>query len=96
MPPATPDHTPPCNDIITLKEKVAALEQWRQETDDIGRIREKVASLENWRTATEADLKAIHDVVSQVKLLMSLSIGGGGLSILTLIVTLIMLVTGNK
>jgi hypothetical protein len=29
-------------------------------------------------------------------LLMSLSIGGGGLSVLTLIVTLIVLVTGNK
>jgi hypothetical protein len=27
---------------------------------------------------------------------MSLSIGGGGVSILTLIVTLILLVTGNK
>ena len=95
MPPASP-HTQPCNDVTRLAEKVAALEQWRQETEDYGRIREKVQALETWRVATEADLKAIHDVVSQVKLLMSLSIGGGGLSILTLIITLILLVTGNK
>ena len=46
-------------------------------------------ALEAWRASTEADLKEIHDVVSQVKLLMSLSIGGGGLSILTLAVTLV-------
>ena len=64
--------------------------------DDIIVLKEKVASLETWRTAVESDLKEIHDVVSQVKLLMSLSIGGGGLSILTLIVTLILLVTGAK
>jgi hypothetical protein len=69
-------HIPPCDDIIILKEKVAALE--------------------TWRASTQMDLKEIHDVISQVKLLMSLSIGGGGLSILTLIITLIVLVTGNK
>jgi hypothetical protein len=74
MPPSP--HIPPCDDIIVLKEKVAALE--------------------TWRTSTQMDLKEIHDVISQVKLLMSLSIGGGGLSILTLIITLIVLVTGNK
>jgi hypothetical protein len=72
----TSPHTPPCDNIIVIKEKVAALEIWR--------------------TTTELDLKDIHDVVSQVKLLMSLSIGGGGLSILTLIITLISLFTGNK
>ena len=66
----------PCNEILILGEKVAALEAWRY--------------------ATENDLKEIHDVVSQVKLLMSLSIGGGGLSILTLIITLVLLVTGGK
>ena len=64
--------------------------------EDIVRLNEKVESLELWRTATEVDLKAIHDIVSQVKLLMSLSIGGGGLSLLTLIVTLVLLITGNK
>jgi len=72
MPPSP--HTPPCNDIIRLMEKVATLEQWRQETEDIGRIRTKVESLETWRAATELDLKAIHDVVSQVKLFMFPSI----------------------
>ena len=61
-------HLPPCDDIIILKEKVAALEAWRH--------------------ATEADLKDIREIISQVKLLMSLSIGGGGLSIISLIVTI--------
>ncbi len=69
-------HTPPCDDIIVLKEKVAALE--------------------SWRCSTEADLKDIREIISQVKLLMSLSIGGGGLSVLTLIITLILLVTGTR
>jgi hypothetical protein len=69
-------HTPPCDEIIVLKEKVAALEAWR--------------------INTEVDLKEIHDVLSQVKLLMSLSIGGGGLSILTLAVTFVLLVTGKR
>jgi hypothetical protein len=55
-----------------------------------------VAALEAWRTRTEADLQEIHDVISQVKLLMSLSIGGGGLSILTLAVTFVLLVTGKR
>jgi len=64
----TPAHTPPCDEIIVLKEKVSALEAWR--------------------ASTEADLKEIHDVVSQVKLLITLSIGGGGLSIITLLITI--------
>jgi len=70
------EHGVPCDEIIVLKEKVAALEAWR--------------------SSTEADLKAIQDVISQVRLLMALSIGGGGLSILTLGVTFILLVTGAK
>jgi hypothetical protein len=67
MSPSSP-HSPPCDDILILKEKVAALE--------------------SWRTSTEADLKDIRDIISQVKLLMSLSIGGGALSIISLIVTI--------
>jgi hypothetical protein len=51
-------------------------------------LKEKVAALEAWRTSTEADLKDIREIISQVKLLMSLSIGGGGLSIISLIVTI--------
>ena len=66
-------YTQPCDEIIVLKEKVAALEAWRANT--------------------EVDLKAIQDVISQVKLLMTLSIGGGGLSLLTLTITFILLVT---
>ena len=64
--------------------------------DDIIVLKEKVAALEAWKNATETDLKEIRDVISQVKLLMTLSIGGGGLSILTLIITIVLLVTGNK
>jgi hypothetical protein len=64
--------------------------------DDILILKEKVASLESWRASTETDLKEIRAIISQVKLLMSLSIGGGGLSVLTLIMTLIVLVTGSK
>jgi len=51
-------------------------------------LKEKVAALEGWRASTEADLKEIREVISQVKLLISLSIGGGGLSIITLIITI--------
>ena len=64
----TSSHTPPCDDILVLKEKVAALE--------------------SWRASTEMDLKEIRVIIGQVKLLMSLSIGGGGLSIISLIVTI--------
>lgn len=56
--------------------------------DEILILSEKVASLEAWRTHTEADLKEIRDVISQVKLLITLSIGGGGLSVITLIITI--------
>jgi hypothetical protein len=64
--------------------------------DEIITLKEKVASLESWRASTESDLKEIREIISQVKLLMSLSIGGGGLSVLTLIITLILLVTGRE
>ena len=94
--PSAAKHIPPCEDITMIKEKVANLEQWRAETEDYARIKEKVLSLEVWRTATEADLKEIREIISQVKLLMSLSIGGGALSVLTLVVTVILLVTGNR
>jgi hypothetical protein len=76
MPSTTLKHIEPCDQIITLVEKVDALERWR--------------------TSTENDLKEIREIISQVKLLMSLSIGGGSLSVLTLIISLILLVTGNK
>jgi hypothetical protein len=64
----TSPYTPPCDEILVLKEKVAALE--------------------SWRASTEMDLKEIRVIIGQVKLLMSLSIGGGGLSIISLIVTI--------
>ncbi len=64
----TSSYTPPCDEILVLKEKVTALE--------------------SWRASTELDLKEIRVIIGQVKLLMSLSIGGGGLSIISLIVTI--------
>ena len=48
---------------------------YSQPCDDILILKEKVESLERWRARTEIDLKEIHDVISQEKLLMSLSIG---------------------
>ena len=70
--------------------------RYQQPCPEIITLQEKVKELEIWKSATQTDIKEIRDVISQVKLLMSLSIGGGGLSILTLIITLILLVTGNK
>jgi hypothetical protein len=64
--------------------------------NDIIVLKEKIATHEAWRANTETDLKDIREVISQARLLMSLSIGGGGLSVLTLIISLILLVTGNK
>jgi hypothetical protein len=75
MSPISP-HPSPCDQLITLVEKVDALERWR--------------------AATESDLKEIREIISQVKLLMTLSIGGGGLSVLTLIVTLVLLITRGQ
>jgi hypothetical protein len=66
----------PCDTLITLVEKVDALERWK--------------------ASTETDLKEIRDIISQVRLLMSLSIGGGGLSIISLIVTIAALLSGLK
>ena len=76
-------HTPPGDDPVPGIGEILIL-------------KEKVASLEAWRLTTETDLKEIRAIISQVKLLMSLSIGGGGLSVLTLILTLIALVTGSR
>jgi hypothetical protein len=76
----TPKHSPP-----SRKDTRAAC-------DDILILKEKVAALEAWRTATEADLKEIRDVISQVKLLITLSIGGGGLSVITLLITITRLI----
>jgi hypothetical protein len=56
--------------------------------DEILVLKEKISALEAWRASTEADLKEIRDVISQVKLLITLSIGGGGLSVITLIITI--------
>lgn len=56
--------------------------------DELIVLQEKVAALESWRLSAETDLQEILDVISQVKLLMGLSIGGGGLSVILLVVTI--------
>ncbi len=56
----------------------------------------KAAALAAWQRSTALVLKAIHLVIGQVKLLISLSLGVGGLSILTLTVTFIFLGTGRQ
>ena len=73
--------------MSTIQRKPTA--PFEESCSSLVRLSEKVSSLEAWRTTTENDLKAIRDVISQVKLLMSLSIGGGGLSVLTLILTIV-------
>jgi hypothetical protein len=69
---------------------------YKEPCEEILILKEKVESLERWRVSTEADLREIRDVISQVKLLMALSLGGGGLSILTLLVTLVSLARGLR
>ena len=64
--------------------------------DQILVLKEKVDALERWRVSTEADLREIREVISQVKLLMALSLGGGGLSVLTLLVTLVSFAKGLR
>jgi hypothetical protein len=81
---------------MTLNPLPSALEKARFDElkaralhlSDIALLQEKVQNLEAWRTSTEADLKGIREIISQVKLLMNLSIGGGALSIISLVVTI--------
>ena len=49
--------------------------------DNIIVLEEKMAVREAWRISTEAELKEIREIISHVKLLMTLSIGSGGLSV---------------
>lgn len=80
MPKPALKHSLPCDDIIPA--------QYARGVGDILILKEKVAALEAWRSSTDADLKEIRDVISQVKLLITLSIGGGGLSVITLLITI--------
>lgn len=64
--------------------------------DELIDLRARLRMLEDWRITTQTDIKEIRDVVSQVKLLMSLSIGGGGLSILSLIILVVELIVRGK
>jgi hypothetical protein len=53
--------------------------------EDVIALREKVSALEAWRVIQERETKEIREVISQVKLLMNLSIGGGALAVINLI-----------
>jgi hypothetical protein len=81
---------------IEKKAPVPAAKSHLFPCDQIIVLVEKVDALERWRASTESDLKEIREIISQVKLLMSLSIGGGGLSIISLIVTIAALVARLK
>lgn len=58
-------------------------------------LAEKVASLEAWRMNTMTDLKTVLEVIQQAKILMALSITGGLLSLVSLVLTFISLVNRN-
>ena len=61
--------------------------------DEVITLREKVSQLETRETRRDADIDRLLALASKIELLMSLSIGGGGLSLLTLVVTVVVLVT---
>jgi hypothetical protein len=67
----------------------------KTDCDELIRLAEKVAGLEDWRMSTATDLKAIVEVIQQVKLLMALSIGCGGLSIISLVLALVSMIERN-
>ncbi len=70
----TTKHIPPCDDILILKEKVAALSCFSA-TNRGGIEPPSIASTPRGvEEGTEADLKEIRDVISQVKLLITLSL----------------------
>ena len=58
-------------------------------------LAEKVASLEAWRMITSTDLKAVLEVIQQVKVLMALSLSGGVLSLVSLVLTVLSLIERN-
>ena len=58
-------------------------------------LAEKVASLEAWRMITSTDLKAVLEVIQQAKILMALSLSGGVLSLVSLVLTVLSLIERN-
>lgn len=59
------------------------------------RLEEKMDFLQQWQRITESDLRSIRETLAQVKLLMSLTLGSGGLSLLTLIAALVRFLQGQ-
>ena len=65
------------------------------ECDELIGLVEKVASLEAWRMITSTDLKAVLEVIQQAKVLMALSLSGGVLSLVSLVLTVLSLIERN-
>jgi hypothetical protein len=59
------------------------------------RLEERLDFLQQWQRITESDLRSIRETLAQVKLLMSLTLGSGGLSLLTLIAALVRFLQGQ-
>jgi hypothetical protein len=58
------------------------------------RLEEKMDFLQQWQRLTESDLKSMRETLAQVRLLMSLTLGSGGLSLVTLIAALVRILRG--
>jgi len=60
----------------------------QQNCDDIVTIKEQVRQLQIWQAATNADIRRLLDMAAKIDLLMNLSIGGGALSLISLLIFL--------
>ena len=58
-------------------------------------LQTEVAELKRWRERQEKDMREVLDVIAQFRMLSQLSIGGGAVSLLTLVVMLVRFVAGN-
>ena len=67
----------------------------KRDCEELIRLAEKVAGLETWRMSTVTDLKAVLEVIQQAKVLMSLSLVGGVLSLVSLILTVVSMLRGT-
>ncbi len=65
------------------------------ECEELIGLAEKVANLEAWRMLTSTDLNAVLEVIQQAKVLMALSLSGGVLSLVSLVLTVISLLERN-
>lgn len=59
-------------------------------------LAEKVRKMEEENDRRDADIKALNDFKAGINMLMSLSIGGGALSVIALILTIVTLVQTGR